>query len=280
MNYLLSTLISAIVKFAQKVLGLPRYERYRQYLYFLNSLAVRDLKARYRRSSLGHVWVVLQPLLMMSVWLVMRSFFDIPSNGAPYVVFVYAGMVLWGYFTNIITNSAPSIQANSGIIKKIKVPREIFLLSAVAVASFDLLMSLGILGIIMVFYNISFTSYLLLLPLVIAITALLGLAIGMCISALGIFKSDILMATNFLLQVWMFLSPIVYPLTSVPEKWRTFYSIVNPFVGLIVGFKNVVVFSKMPDWELLGSSFLYTSVLLFFVWPFFRKRAQYFADVM
>lgn len=275
-----STLFSIIVNFAIKILGKDKYERYRQYLYFLSSLAERDIKARYRRSALGHVWVVLQPLLMMSIWLIMRSFFSIPSNGAPYVVFVYSGMVLWSYFSNIINNCAPSISSNAGIIKKIKVPREIFLLAAVTTATFDLIMSLGILGIVMAIYDVGFTPMLLMLPYFIIFTSILGLAVGMVISAIGIFKSDIIMATNFLLQIWMFLTPIVYPLTSVPEEWRRLYSFVNPMVGLIDGFKNIVVFAKLPDWSSLTSASLFTLILLYFAWPFFRRRAQYFADVM
>jgi lipopolysaccharide transport system permease protein len=125
----------AIKSLGVRLLGEAKFERYRQYFSFLRALFERDLKARYRRSSLGHVWIVLQPLLMMAVWLVIRSFFGIPSDGTPYVVFIYSGMILWTYFSTIIVNCAPAIQANASIIKKIKVPREIFLLVSFAIVS-------------------------------------------------------------------------------------------------------------------------------------------------
>ncbi len=260
--------------------GVERSERYRQYLSFLIALVERDLRARYRRSSLGHLWVVLQPLLMMSVWLVVRSFFGIPSDGTPYVVFVYSGMILWTYFSTIIINCAPAVQANSSIIKKIKVPREIFLLVSVATATFDMCISMCLLAFLMIFFKIQISWVILLLPFFIALTGLLALSVGMLIAAIGVFKSDIVLATSFLLQVWMFLTPIVYPLTSVPEEWRGIYSYLNPFVGIIDGYRRVLVQAQPPQWNILLSTTIGTLIVFYFSWPFFRRRAQYFADVM
>lgn len=247
--------------------------------HLLRALAVRDVRARYRRSMLGPLWAVLQPLLLMIVFTVLHNFIGIPSDGIPYPLFSYSALVPWTFFAAAVTGCAPSVIANAGILKKMAVTREVFPLSAVVTAAFDFAAASIVLVGLRLYYGVPLDlSLLWLLPLMLLI-ALLALSVGMTIAALGVFKRDLVIATAFLLQLWLYATPIIYPLNSVPERWRTLYSL-NPMVGLIEGCRNVLARGIAPDLHLLilGLPML---LLCFAVgWPLFRRMSQYFADVL
>ena len=253
--------------------------RWRELLSLLWALVYRNLLSRYRKSILGPAWAIIQPLMYMVVFGLLRGVTEVSSEGIPYPVFTFAALVPWSFFSNAVVTSAPSVLLNSSLIKKIAVPREVFPLSAVATALFDLMMSGLVLAGLMVFYSVSVGWALLWLPLLLALTALLAFAVGIFLASIGTFKRDLVMAAPFLMQFWLFASPIIYPLSEVPEKWRALYML-NPVVGLIEGFRNVLLRAEPPLLEPLAWSAVMTLVILAITWPFFHWIAQYFADVV
>lgn len=243
------------------------------------ALAYRDITSRYRRSLLGPAWAVLQPLLLMVVFTFLRTVVDIPSDGIPYVLFSYAALVPWTFFANAVNRAGPSILSNASLIKKSPVAREIFPLAALATAFFDFVISGIILAGMMIYFRVPAGVVLLWLPLLVIITAALAFGIGMLVAALGCFKQDFIFAASFFLQLWLYATPVIYPASSVPEAWQWKYRF-NPMVGIIDGFRNVLIKNKSPDFELLVYSLIITCLLLVIVWPVFRRMSEYFADVM
>jgi len=239
----------------------------------------RDVKARYRRSMLGPAWAIIQPLVYMVVFTLLRGVVKVDAGGIPYPIFTFAALVPWAFFTNAVTAAAPSVIGNASVIKKVGVPREIFPLVAVLTGLFDLLMSGAILAGLMVYYRITVGWALLWLPVLIALTALFAFGLGMIFAAFGTFKRDLVMAAPFLMQFLLFISPVIYPMNQVPERWRALYQL-NPMAGLIEGFRNVLLHAQAPALGPLAWSCAGIAVVLLLAWPLFRWTSQYFADVL
>jgi lipopolysaccharide transport system permease protein len=253
--------------------------RLRQFLTLTFALVQRDIAARYRRSILGPLWAILQPLALMVVFNLLHVVVEIPSDGMPYLIFSYAALVPWTFFQTTVTRGATSINANAAIIKKMAVPREIFPLVAMLSALFDMSMSGLILLGMMLIFGVPLTGAVLWLPILILITALLGWGIAIGVASLATFKQDFVYATDFLLRLWLYATPVIYPLSSVPTEWYNLY-ILNPVVGLILGFRAILVEGKQPDTSLLAISIIITVVLCALTVPFFRFMSRYFADVL
>ena len=250
-----------------------------RFLTLLRALVRRDVTARYRRSFLGPAWAILQPLVLMVLFTMLRGFLDIPSDGVPYVLFSYAALVPWTFFTNAVNLCGPSVSSNAGVVKKMALPREVFPLAAVITALFDFTMSGLVMAGMMLWFRVPVGWALLWLPVLVCLTAALAFGTGMFIASLGTFKRDFIFATPFLMQFWLFATPVIYPLSSVPERWRTLYML-NPMVGVIEGFRNVLIRASAPPLEPLVWSALMTGVVLALAWPIFRWMSQYFADVL
>lgn len=243
------------------------------------ALVYRDITARYRRSWLGPLWAILQPLILMVLFNMLRGFVSIPSDGLPYALFSYTALVPWTFLTNAISFCGPSIALNATVIKKITMPREVFPLAAVVTALFDFCMASLVLAGMMLWFRISLGWALLWLPVLVLIITALAFGVGMLIASLGTFKRDFIFATPFLMQFWLYATPVIYPLSSVPDRWRTLY-LLNPMVGVIEGFRNVLLQATSPPLEALGWSAVTTIALLAVAWPLFRWLSQYFADIM
>lgn len=243
------------------------------------ALTSRDVKARYRRSLLGPLWAVIQPFFLMVVFTVIRGFVDIPSDGIPYPIFSYSVLVPWTFFATAVNQAGPSILGNAGILKKMAVPREVFPASAVLTAAFDMTMAGLVLAGMMVWYQVPVNASLLWLPVLIGMTALFAWAVGIFLAALGVFRRDFLLAGTFLMQLWLYATPIIYPLSSVPEQWRLLYSL-NPMVGILEGFRNVLARGLPPELGLLLLALPGIALALLAGWPLFRLMSQYFADVL
>ncbi len=251
----------------------------RQFINLLLALVYRDVMSRYRRSLLGPLWAILQPLILMVLFNTLRGFVSIPSNDLPYVLFSYAGLVPWTFLTNAISFCGPSITANAAVLKKIAIPREVFPLAAVVTALFDFAMAGLMLAGMILWFRVAMNWTLMWLPVLVLLTAALAFGIGMLVASLGTFKRDFIFATPFLMQFWLYATPIIYPLSSVPERWRTLYML-NPMVGVIEGFRNVLLQATPPPMEPLSWSAMTTVVILAIAWPVFRWLSQYFADVV
>ena len=243
------------------------------------ALVYREITTRYRRSVLGPLWAIIQPLLLMVVFTLLRGVIKIPSEGVPYVIFSYSALVPWTFFASSINRCGPSVLSNGNLIKKIDMPREVFPLSAIVTSFFDFMMSSIVLAGMMIYFKVPLTIMLLWLPILLLTTSILAFGIGMFIASIGCFKRDIIIATPFIVQIWLFATPVIYPTSSVPQKWVWLYKI-NPMVGIIEGFRNVLVKGQSPNLELLFYSLVITLFVLIFSWPLFRWLSQYFADMM
>jgi len=245
----------------------------------VGALVRRDVTARYRRSFLGPAWAILQPLILMVLFTMLRALVKIPSDGIPYVLFSYSALVPWTFFSNAVNYCGPSIRTNGNVIKKIGLPREVFPLAAVVTALFDLVMAGTVMAGMMVWFRVPVTWNLLWVPFLTLVTAALAFAAGMLIASLGTFRRDFIFATPFLMQFWLYATPVIYPLSSVPDRWRAWYML-NPMVGVIEGFRNVLIRGSAPPFDALALSAVSTVAVLLLTWRVFRWASQYFADVL
>ncbi|MCX8043100.1 MAG: ABC transporter permease [Desulfobacterota bacterium] len=248
-------------------------------LHITMALAYRDIVSRYRRSLLGPLWAIMQPLLLMAVFTLLRTVVDIPSDGVPYIIFSYVGLVPWTFFTSAVNRAGSSILANSTLIKKSPVAREIFPLAALMTALFDFCMSGIILAGMLVYFHMPLGTALVWMPVLVLLTAVLAFGVGMLVAALGCFRQDVIFAASFGLQLWLYASPVIYPLSAVPRQWQFAYRL-NPMAGIIDGFRNVLIKNTPPDGVLLILSCAITIGFLALSWPIFRRCAHYFADVL
>jgi len=224
-------------------------------------------------------WAFLQPLILMILFNMLRGIVNIPSDGIPYVLFSYTALVPWTFFTNSISSCGPCIINNAEVIKKIALPREVFPLAAVVATLFDFAMSSIVLAGMMVWFRVPVGWSLLWIPVLVTIMAITAFAVGSLLAGLGTFRRDFTFATPFLTQAWLFVTPVIYPLSTVPENWRSLYML-NPMVGIVEGFRNVLIKGTAPPLEPLVMSVVITGVLVAVCWPMFRKLSEYFADVL
>lgn len=250
-----------------------------RFLSLLWALVMRELKGRYRRSILGPAWAILQPLLYMLIFTFIRGVLNISSEGVPYVIFTYSALVPWTFFSNAVSWCGPSVIGNGGILKKVAIAREVFPAASVTTSLVDLLIASVILIAMMIGFRVPVGWPLLWWPVLVLLTALLALGVGLGVAALGTFKRDIIFAVPFVMQFWLLATPIMYPLGKVPPKWHFLYSL-NPMVGLVEGFRSVMVKGLSPDLGLLSISLLGIVLVWLCAWPLFRYLSQYFADVL
>jgi len=253
--------------------------RWLQFATLLWALTYRNVMSRYRKSILGPAWAVIQPLAYMVLFMFLRKVTKFSDEGIPYPIFTFAALVPWTFFSNAVVQGGPSVLMNANVVKKIASPREVFPLAAVMTAFFDFAIAGVILVGLMIWYHIPVGFALLWLPVLIVVTALLAFALGMFLASFGTFRRDVVMAAPFLMQLLLFVAPIMYPLSQVPEKLRTLY-MMNPVVGLIEGYRHVLLKASAPPMEPFLWSVVMTLVILALAWPFFRWMSQYFADVV
>lgn len=249
---------------------------YRELLFFLTW---RDLKVRYKQTSLGVLWAVMQPLLTMLIFtLFFGRLAGVKSDDIPYAPFAYTGLLPWTFFANAVTTSSNSLVNNSNLITKVYFPRLMIPMAAVAAGLVDFFIAFLLLGGLLIFYDIAPTwSMLMLLPLVL-LTTLFALAVGMWMSALNVKYRDIRHALPFVIQLGQFLSPVIYPLSLVPARWQFLY-ILNPLAGIIEGFRSAIFGRPFKLWS-LGVAFIITLLLLCYSAYAFRRTEKTFADII
>ncbi len=207
---------------------------YRELLYFLTW---RDIKVRYKQTLIGATWAILQPLFTMLVFTIFFGILiGVPSDGVPYPLFAYAGLLPWTFFANAVTNSSNSLIANSNLISKVYFPRIMIPAAAVAAGLMDLVIASVILIGLAFYYRVTLTWGILLLPFFVLLTTLLALGLGICVSALNVKYRDVRHALPFILQSWMFMTPIIYPASIVPAQFRWALAL-NPMTGIVEGFR-------------------------------------------
>jgi len=250
--------------------------QYRDLLYILT---MRDIKVRYKQTLLGAAWAIIQPLFTMLIFtLFFGKLAGMPSDGIPYPIFAYAGLLPWTFFSNAVTNSGNSLVGNSNLITKIYFPRMIIPMASVASGLLDFVIAFGLLVVLMFYYGVGLSINLLILPVLLVLTSLLAIGVGMWMSALNVKYRDVRYALPFLVQLGMFASPIIYPLSLVPEKWRWLMAL-NPLAGQIEAYRSAF-FGKPFDWLSLGVSAVLTFAVLIYSAYNFRRMEKSFADII
>ena len=258
-------------------LDLKSIWEYRELLYFL---VWRDLKVRYKQTAIGVGWTVLQPLIAMSIFTVIFGYFaKIPSDGVPYPIFAFCGLLPWTYFATALNRCMVSVVADAQLVSKVFFPRLILPMAGTISGIIDFLISLVIFLGLMVWYGFGVTFWLLTLPLFLMLALLTALAVGLWVSALNVRYRDIGYIIPFITQVWMFASPVIYPVSMIPEKYRSLYSL-NPMSGVIEGFRWTVLGKANPDFSMMAASAIVVAGVFAGGVVFFRRMERTFADVV
>jgi len=242
-------------------------------------LVWRDIKIRYRQTVLGGLWAVLQPLLAM---LIFTFFFNrlvgINADGPPYPLFAYTGLVLWTFFSNAVSMSSNSLVGNQVLVSKVYFPRIFIPTASIGALALDLLIGLVLLGVLLIYFRWPPAPGAILFPIYVLGTALAASGLGCALSALNVRFRDVKYVVPFLIQMGLFVSAVIYPMSYVPERYQPFLAL-NPMVGLIEGFRSGIL-GGPANWSLIGISFA-SSVLCFIggVVLFSRMERQ-FADII
>ena len=258
-------------------LGLKELWEYRELIYFLTW---RDIKVRYKQTALGAAWAIIQPLFMM---LVFSLFFGrlarVPSDGVPYPVFTYCALIPWQLFAHSLTESSNSLVANERLITKVYFPRLIIPISAVLGGLVDFLIAFVVLLGMMAYYGIYPGSAIITLPFFVLLAVMTALGTGLWLSALNVQYRDVRYTITFLTQFWLFATPVAYPSSLVPERWRPLYGL-NPMAGVVEGFRWALLGKTSSPGPLLAVSVAVVILILIGGLYYFRRMENSFADVV
>ena len=241
---------------------------------------LRTIRARYKQSIIGGLWAILQPTASTLVFSIVFTYFvKIDTAGIPYIVFSYVAMVPWTFFTTSISDMVESLVGNMNLVSKIYFPREILPIAALLARLLDFAIAIALLILLMLYYRVPFlTLNLLYLPLILAIQVALALGLGFIGAALNVFYRDVKHLITLGLQIWLYASPIIYPVAKVPEWLRPYYFI-NPMAGVIEAYRAVLLNQQTPDVTLITAGVI--AVLVLAIGYFFFKQVEFqFADVV
>jgi lipopolysaccharide transport system permease protein len=256
-------------------IGFRELRGYRELLYFLTW---RDIKVRYKQTVLGAIWAILQPVISMIIFsIIFGKFAKIPSNGVPYPIFVYAGLLPWTFFSNAVSRSGMSLVTSVNLLTKIYFPRLLIPTASVGAALVDFALSFLVYVGIMLWYMHLPGLSVLLLPGLVLLTIMTALGTGYVLTSLAVVYRDFRIVIPFMIQVWMWASPVVYPVTLLPDQFRWVMAL-NPMSGIIGGYRSVLLNQPM-DWSSLGVSTLVASVIFVYGIFNFRRAERRFADI-
>ena len=258
--------------------GLGDLWQYRELLYFL---ALRDVKVRYKQAFIGAGWAVVQPIFMMIVfWVFLGKLAHVGSQGLPYSVFAFAGLIPWLLFANGVGTASDSLVNSSNLISKVYFPRLAIPLAAVVAWLPDVLIALVVLIVVMAIYGIAPAATALLLPGFIVLGLLTALAVGLWLSALNVAYRDIHYAAPFFIQLGLFLTPVTYPATLIHSSTLRLVFGLNPMNGVVQGFRWALLGRGPAPWANVAESTLVTAIVLTTGLLYFRRVEQFFADVI
>lgn len=272
--------IELVIRPSNRLLGIDIAElwRYRELFVFL---AWRDILVRYKQTALGVAWAFIQPVLTMVIFTVIFGrVADLPSGNAPYAVMTLAAVLPWQFFANAISTSSGSVVGAGNMVQKVYFPRLIIPVSSTLSGIVDFAIGLGILFALMLWYRIDFTVTLLLLPAFITLALLSALSVGIWMSALNVKYRDVKYVVPFIISMGMYVSPVGYMSSMIPEEWRPVYSL-NPMVGVIDGFRWAVLGPAFePHWPGFCLSLAVVMTLLLSSLMYFRATERTFADII
>jgi len=250
--------------------------RYRELLF---SLIMRDIKVRYKQTVLGFSWAVIQPLTTMLVFtLLFGKLAKIPSDGVPYPLFVFSGLLAWNFFQSAVAAGGVSLLSAGGMISKVYFPRLIVPLASIGVSIIDFFVAVLILFCLMVIYAFPPTWQMLLLPVFFLGLAITSLGLSTWLSAVTVSYRDFRFVIPFVLQIWMYVTPVIYPVSFIPEKWR-FLVYFNPISGWVEGIRSSILGHDI-DWFAIGVSMLLTAAIAYVGLKYFERADSRFADVI
>ena len=250
------------------------------YRELLSMLVWRDVSVRYKQSLVGIGWAIIQPLFTMIIFtIIFGRFAKLPSDGVPYPVFSFCALLPWNYFSRSLGGASDSLVSSANLITKVYFPRLILPLSRVFTGLVDFAISFLVLLAMMVWYRITPTIGLLLLPLLICIAMITALGIGLWLTALNVKYRDIAFVVPFITQFWMFASPVAYSTSIVPQKWQWLYGL-NPMAGVIEGFRWALLGKTAPDFAMMLASFVGICVIFITGLIYFKRMERTFADVV
>ena len=252
--------------------------RHRELLWLLTQ---REIKVRYKQTALGVVWAVLQPLSLMIVFTVFFSWFArIESDGIPYPLFSYAALLPWMFFSTSLSFAIPSLIANSHIITKIYFPREVIPLSAVLAAFLDFLIASAVFVVLLVAYRVSPTLNLFYVLPIVTIQLLFTVGVSLLLSAFTVLYRDVRHTLPLVIQIWMFVTPILYPASVVPERWRAWYFSLNPMAAIIDGYRRALIQGQPPQLGYLSLAAAVSCLLVWVGYKYFKHLEREFADIV
>ncbi len=258
-------------------LNLLEVWRYRD---LLTMLVWRDFSCRYRQSVLGAGWAIVRPVLSVLVFTVIFGrIAKLPSDGIPYPLFSFAAMMPWLYFSTALANATNSVVGGQGLLTKVYFPRLVLPLASICSGLGDLVIQFVLLIALMLWYGAAPTWSVLLVPFFIFECMVVSLALGLWLTALNVKYRDINQLVPFVVQIWMYLTPIVYSSTMVPHRYRALYSL-NPLVGVVDGFRWAMLGQTAPDWSMLAISSTVVVILFVSGLYYFRRVEQTFADII
>ncbi|HSE32887.1 MAG TPA: ABC transporter permease [Pyrinomonadaceae bacterium] len=256
-------------------IGFKELWQYRELLYFLTW---RDVKVRYKQTALGAAWAIIQPFFMMVVFsLFFGRLAGVPSDGIPYPVFTFCGLLPWQLFAHALTESSNSLVGNQNLITKVYFPRLVIPMAAVLGGVVDFLIAFAILLLMMLYYGIVPGWAIVSLPAFLLLAIATALGVGLWLSALNVQYRDVRYTINFLVQFWLFATPVAYPSSLIPEKWRALYGL-NPMAGVVEGFRWALLGKSDPPGMMLLVSVVVVVLILIGGLYYFRRMEQQFAD--
>ena len=260
-----------------QIINFGELKQYRDLFYFL---VIRDIKVKYKQTVLGGLWAIIQPFFSMVVFtLFFGKLAKMPSDGVPYPIFNYTAMVAWTYFATSITGSGNSLVGNTNLVSKVYFPRIIIPLSSVLAGLLDFSIAFVVLIGMMLYFHIYPTIMTLFVPVLVIMLMLTASGVGMALAALNAKYRDIRYTIPFLVQLWLFASPIVYPATMVPERYRLFYAL-NPMVGVIEGFRSSLLGTIAFPAQMILVSAIVSAALSLFGLFYYKQTERFFADVI
>jgi lipopolysaccharide transport system permease protein len=250
------------------------------YTDLLYTLSVHRISVRYKQTVAGVLWAVLQPLLMMVIFtIVFSKLARIPSEGVPYALFAYTALLPWTLFSTAVANGTNSLVTHTQLITKVYFPREILPVTYLVAALFDFVMGLVVLALLMAWYRVAITPHLLAVIPLLALLCAWALAVMLVLAAVQVRFRDVGVALPVIVQLWMFASPVIYPLSVVPGRWRWWYDM-NPMTGIIAAFRDALLQRPIGDAPALQAAIVVTAVALPIAYAFFKRAEATMADVI
>lgn len=268
------------LRFRRRIRLLPSLAELWRSRELVRTLAERELRSRYKQSALGLGWSVVTPLILMVVFtLFFKKLGRIETAPAPYPLFSYLGLLPWTFFTSSFSTGGQSLVVNNNLLNKVYCPREVFPLAAVAVAGVDMLISIGVLGILFLIYGYAPTATSVYVPVLLAVQVAFTVGITFIVSGVLVYVRDLRQLMPMIIQIGLFATPVAYGIDKIPPRFHLLYSTLNPLVPVIDGYRRAVLYGQAPQWDLLGPAAVTAGLILLGGYLLLKHLETGFADV-